>query len=115
MVEDDPDLRCLMEEALTEYGYTVVSAADGAEGLKLFETHNAIFSLVVSDLVTPKMKGKELYDNIHLLSEHTKFLFISGYQANQISQNFVLDKSFAFLQKPFDLDELAARVREILG
>ncbi|GCE06312.1 hybrid sensor histidine kinase/response regulator [Dictyobacter aurantiacus] len=115
VVEDDPDLRCLIEEALTEYGYTVVSAADGSEGLKLFERRDPVFSLVVSDLVTPKMKGKELYDHIHLLSEQTKFLFISGYQANQISQNFVLDKGFAFLQKPFDLDELAARVREILG
>jgi len=41
-------------------------------------------------------------------------LFVSGYQANQISQNFVLDKEFAFLQKPFDLDELAAKVREVL-
>ncbi|GCE20334.1 hybrid sensor histidine kinase/response regulator [Dictyobacter kobayashii] len=114
VVEDDPDLRCLMEEALTEYGYTVVSAADGAEGLKLFETHSATIPLVVSDLVTPKMRGKELYDHIHEQSEQTKFLFVSGYQANQISQNFVLDKGFTFLQKPFDLDELAAKVREIL-
>ncbi|GER89269.1 hypothetical protein KDW_34310 [Dictyobacter vulcani] len=115
VVEDDPDLRCLMEEALAEYGYTVMSAADGMEGLKLFQSNQEAIALVVSDLVTPRMKGKELYDAIHELREDARFLFISGYQANQISQNFVLDKGFAFLQKPFDLDELAARVREILG
>ncbi|GCE27859.1 hypothetical protein KDA_33430 [Dictyobacter alpinus] len=114
VVEDDPDLRCLMEEALAEYGYTVMSAADGVEGLKIFQEHQGEIALVVSDLVTPRMKGKELYDAIHLINEDIKFLFVSGYQANQISQNFVLDKGFAFLQKPFDLDELAAKVREIL-
>jgi two-component system, cell cycle sensor histidine kinase and response regulator CckA len=114
VVEDDPDLRCLMEEALGEYGYKVMSAADGSEGLKLFKEYPAI-TLVVSDLVTPKMRGKDLYDKIHEISADTKFLFVSGYQANQISQNFVLDKGFEFLQKPFDLDDLAGKVREILG
>ncbi len=69
---------------------------------------------MATDLITPKMKGKELYNEIHRRSENTRFLFVSGYQANQISQNFVLDKGFTFLQKPFDLDDLAAKVREIL-
>ena len=115
VVEDDPDLRCLMEEALSEYGYRVMSAADGAEGLDLFKEHQQEISLVVSDLMTPKMKGKELYDTINTMQTETRFLFISGYQANQISQNFVLAKGFTFLPKPFDLDELAAKVREVLN
>lgn len=114
VVEDDPDLRCLMEEALGDYGYTVMSASDGLEGLQQFEEHGNSIALVISDLMTPKMMGKELYDKIHNMSDATKFLFVSGYQANQISQNFVLDKGFFFLQKPFDLDELASKVREIL-
>ncbi|MDQ2884680.1 MAG: response regulator [Chloroflexota bacterium] len=115
VVEDDPDLRCLMEEALGDYGYTVMSASDGLEGLQQFEEHGNSIALVISDLMTPKMMGKELYDKIHSMSNATKFLFVSGYQANQISQNFVLDKGFFFLQKPFDLDELASKVREILA
>lgn len=115
VVEDDPDLRCLMEEALGDYGYTVMSASDGLEGLQQFEEHGTSIALVISDLMTPKMMGKELYDKIHSMSDATKFLFVSGYQANQISQNFVLDKGFYFLQKPFDLDELASKVREILA
>ncbi|GCE13323.1 hybrid sensor histidine kinase/response regulator [Tengunoibacter tsumagoiensis] len=115
VVEDDPDLRCLMEEALGEYGYTVVSASDGFEGWQLFQEREQEIALVVSDLMTPKMKGKELYNAISERRPETRFLFVSGYQANQISQNFVLDKGFAFLPKPFDLDELAAKVREVLG
>lgn len=114
VVEDDPDLRFLMEEALGDYGYTVMTASDGAEGLQLFKQHINSIALVISDLVTPRMMGKELYDKVQSISHETRFLFVSGYQANQISQNFVLDKGFAFLQKPFDLDELATKVRELL-
>ncbi len=115
VVEDDPDLRFLMEEALREYGYNVISAPDGLEGLKLFEKYANSIALVISDLMTPKMKGKELYDRIHSMNAQIRFLFVSGYQANQISQNFVLEEGFAFLQKPFDLDELAAKVSELLS
>jgi two-component system cell cycle sensor histidine kinase/response regulator CckA len=114
VVEDDPDLRFLMAEVLQDYGYNVVSADDGAEGLRLFEQDPAAIALIVSDLVTPKMKGKELYDRVHEMSPATSFLFVSGYTADQISRNFVLDEGMHFLQKPFDLDELAARVREVL-
>lgn len=114
VVEDDPDLRFLMEEVLEEYGYKIVSAGDGAEGLHLFEQDPESIALIVSDLVTPKMKGKELYDRVHEMSPATKFLFVSGYTANQISRNFVLEQGMHFLQKPFDLDELAAKVRGVL-
>ena len=115
VVEDDPDLRFLIAEVLTDYGYQVMSAADGVEALQTFEAHRESISLIVSDLMTPRMKGKELYDKVHALSNDTKFLFVSGYQANQISQNFVLDKGFEFLPKPFDLDELASKVQNILA
>jgi PAS domain S-box-containing protein len=115
VVEDDPDLRYLMQEVLDDSGYEVVSASDGVEGLQVFEQHRPDIALVVSDLMTPRMKGKELYDRIQSMNEGTKFLFVSGYQANQISQNFVLDKGFEFLPKPFDLDELVEKVRKILA
>ena len=114
LVEDDPDLRFLMAEVLQDYGYKVVSASDGEEGLHLFEQELESIALIVSDLMTPKMKGKELYERVHEMHPASKFLFVSGYTANQISQNFVLEQGMHFLQKPFDLDELAAKVREVL-
>jgi len=115
VVEDDPDLRYLMKEVLDDSGYHVLSAADGVEGLQTYEDNRSDIALIVADLMTPKMKGKELYDRVQAMSKGMKFLFVSGYQANQISQNFVLDKGFEFLPKPFDLDELVEKVRKILA
>lgn len=114
LVEDDPDLRFLMKEVLQEYGYTMITATDGEEGLQKFKDNASSIALIVADVVTPKMQGNELHNRIRELSSTTKFLFVSGYQENQISRNFVLDKGLKFLSKPFDLDELAAKVREVL-
>jgi two-component system cell cycle sensor histidine kinase/response regulator CckA len=114
LVEDDPDLRYLMQVVLQESGYEVLSAADGAEGLEQFKKSSSRIAMVVSDVMTPRMRGKELYDHIHEMNPAMQFLFVSGYQANQISQNFVLGDGFKFLPKPFDLDELTAKVREVL-
>ena len=115
VVEDDPDLRFLMKEVLGDSGFQVMSASDGVEGLQTYESHSTDIALIVADLMTPKMKGKELYDRVQAMSKGMKFLFVSGYQANQISQNFVLDRGFEFLPKPFDLDELVEKVRKILA
>ena len=115
VVEDDPDLRFLMEEVLKEYGYRVFTASDGAEGFEIFKEHEHEISLVVADLMTPRMTGKELHDHIRDLDDSIRFLFVSGYTANQISQNFVLDMGFTLLSKPFDFDELAAKTRELLN
>ena len=115
VVEDDPDLRFLMKEVLGDSGFQVMSASDGVEGLETYESHRTDIALIVADLMTPKMKGKELYDRVQAMSKGMKFLFVSGYQANQISQNFVLDRGFEFLPKPFDLDELVEKVRKILA
>ncbi|HCI81743.1 MAG TPA: hypothetical protein DHW02_18860 [Ktedonobacter sp.] len=115
VVEDDPDLRFLMKEVLGDSGFNVMSASDGVEGLQTYEDNRSDIALIVADLMTPKMKGKELYDRVQAMSKGMKFLFVSGYQANQISQNFVLDKGFEFLPKPFDLDELVEKVRKILA
>ncbi|MFL5625475.1 MAG: response regulator, partial [Ktedonobacteraceae bacterium] len=115
LVEDDPDLRFLMQEVLKEYGYTIIDACDGEEGLQLFKQHTSRIALVIADVVTPKMRGNELYTKIREVNPDARFLFVSGYQANQISHNFVLDEGLNFLPKPFDLDDLAAKVREVLS
>ncbi len=70
---------------------------------------------IIADVITPKMKGNELYKKIREVNPDARFLFVSGYQADQISHNFVLDEGLHFLPKPFDLDDLAAKVREGLS
>ena len=114
LVEDDPDLRYLMSEVLIDYGYTVISASNGADGLRLFHQYDTDIALIISDMMTPQMGGRELREHVLQSNPNTRFLFISGYSADQFRSDFVPGKAMHFLQKPFDLDELAKQVRELL-
>ena len=114
LVEDDQDLRELMQEVLQEYGYTVLSASNGEEGLHMFESANVSIELIISDMMTPKLGGKDLYKRLTESGATPKFLFMSGYLADHLGQDFQLDTDTHFLQKPFDLDELARKVRVML-
>jgi two-component system cell cycle sensor histidine kinase/response regulator CckA len=60
------------------------------------------------------MKGRELYEHIRSLSPTARFLFVSGYRADMLGQDVDMDESVAFLEKPFDLDELSATIRKVL-
>ncbi|MGH2507236.1 MAG: response regulator [Ktedonobacteraceae bacterium] len=115
LVEDDPDVRLLMEEVLQMYGYTVILANDGEEGLKLFQKHKTEIALVIADLMMPKMKGKELYDRIQHINPGTRFLLMSGYRASSLGPDFGQEKGVQFLQKPFDLDKLAIAISKTLA
>ena len=114
LVEDDQDLRELMQDVLQEYGYTVISASNGEEALSFLESTATHVELIVSDMMTPKLGGKDLYKKLEQSGSTTKFLFMSGYLADHLSQDFQLDTDTHFLQKPFDLDELTRKVRIVL-
>jgi response regulator RpfG family c-di-GMP phosphodiesterase len=103
-----------MEKFLRNYGYRVILAHDGEEGLKLFEQHVSSIALVIADLMMPKMKGRELYEHVRRLSPTARFLFVSGYRADQLGQDFVVEKGVEFLEKPFDLDNLVVTIRKLL-
>jgi DNA-binding response OmpR family regulator len=103
-----------MQEVLRDAGYQVITASDGVEGLAIFEQQSGDFALVVADLMTPKMTGKELYDRVRSLDNTIRFLFVSGYPSHQINQKLMLDGGFSLLPKPFDLDDLVAKVQEVL-
>ncbi len=113
--EDNPMLQLLLAGALQERGYTVIVTSDGLAALQNFEQHAASIALVIADIKTPKMTGIQLYEHIRRGGSTTRFLFVSGYQEREVSQHVVLDKSSAFLEKPFRLGELVTTVRELLG
>jgi signal transduction histidine kinase len=111
LVEDDQDLRELMQDVLEECGYTVISASNGEEGLHLLESVAMPVELIVSDMMTPKLGGKDLYKKLAQSGSTPKFLFMSGYLPEHLDQDFHVERETHFLQKPFDLDELTRKVR----
>jgi len=114
IVEDNEELREFIETLLSDNGYSVVTASEGEEAIKIYETHGGAISLVVTDLVMPKMSGKELREKIGSRHPDTKFLFISGYTESTIHHGFMVNSKVDFLQKPFTTFELLGKVRKIL-
>ncbi len=114
VAEDEPALRRAAKRSLERLGYTVLLAADGEEALELFRRKRDLVDLVMTDIVMPKMGGRALYDAVRSEQAGTKFLFASGYTAGDIQERALLDPDFPFLAKPWTIDELGQKVREVL-
>lgn len=115
LVEDDADIQLMMTTVLEDAGYTVIVAKDGEEGVALFETYASSIALVIADIMMPKMKGRQFQEHVRRLKAGVKVLVISGYQEIDLKRRDLLEVRSAFLQKPFDLDVLLAKVRELLN
>jgi CheY-like chemotaxis protein len=113
LVEDEDIVRTLVRSLLTKQGYTVVEAADPLEALVICEGGRA-FDLLVTDVVMPGMNGYELATQLVARLPELKILFTSGYSSHATLVDGTLESGTAFLQKPFELGALAAKVRELL-
>jgi|GEM_PF-1968127 len=115
VVEDEAvilELACAMLEQL---GYTALAAASPEEALHLTKTHLNPVHLLVTDVVMPGMNGRDLAAQLTQLCPDLKVVFMSGYTANVIAHHGVLDPGVHFLQKPFSMDDIAAKVHAVLG
>jgi PAS domain S-box-containing protein len=113
VVEDEPSMRALSVESLQELGYRVLEADGAATALRLLEAH-ADIALLFTDVVMPGMNGRKLADEACRRRPGLKVLFTTGYTRNAVVHNGVLDAGVHLIGKPFTLDELASRVREVL-
>ncbi len=114
LVEDDPAVREVTRSLLAGAGYTVITAADGVEGLARVAADPGRFDLLLSDVVMPRMNGCQLLTRIREHSPGMKALFISGYPAEISTARGLLDPGTPFLQKPLRQDILLSRIREVL-
>jgi len=114
VVEDENDLRTLMAQALNRQGYKTLEAANGEEGLLLFDKYRQEINLVVTDVVMPRMTGFELTDLLLPLYPQMKVIYISGYPDNPDLQQRNLTPDANFIAKPFSLEDLATKVRRVL-
>jgi PAS domain S-box-containing protein len=114
IVDDDSAVRSVARIALEAAGYVVIEASGGEEALSDVLARNITVALLVTDVVMPRMSGKELARRLQEISPKVRVLYASGYTANVISYHGILEAGLDFLQKPFSSTELLAKVREIL-
>lgn len=89
-------------EYLTENRYTILIASRGSEALEIAERHQEPIHLMLTDLVMPKMSGRDLAEKIKVSHPETKVVFMSGYSNNLLSNQQILDPKHVLLQNPFD-------------
>ncbi len=114
LVEDETAILRLGASILKRYGYQVLAAASPAEALGLLENHTEPIHLLATDVMMPGMNGTELAERVTALRPEIRVLYISGYTAEIIAKQGVLDDGVNFMQKPYSAGEFAARVRKVL-
>jgi two-component system, cell cycle sensor histidine kinase and response regulator CckA len=114
LVEDEAELRNANAEFLTSLGYSVICARSGPEALQLASQLESI-DLVISDVVMPKMNGREFTDRLLQIRPYTKVLFVSGYADDIVLQTGISTSGTPFLQKPYSLKQLGGKVQELLS
>ena len=114
MAEDEAAILKLGKRMLEKLGYQVLTAGTPARAIELAETHSGAIHLLMVDVVMPDMNGRDLAARINAIFPDIKVLFMSGYTANVIAHQGVLDEGVNFIQKPLSIKELAIKIRMIL-
>ena len=115
LVEDEDGVRSLIQMLLQRNGYRVLEAHNAEEALQMLQAGEPRIHLLLTDLMLPRMGGRELAERVGILRPEAKFLFMSGYTDDSILKSGVLDNQTPFLQKPFSMEALLQKIREVLG
>ena len=114
VVEDEEDVRGLARDVLVESGYTVLVAATAEDAVRICEEHESPISLLLSDVVMPKVSGPQLAQRLVDLRPELHVLYMSGYTDDAIVHHGVLEPGTAFIEKPFTPEDLCGKVRDVL-
>jgi two-component system cell cycle sensor histidine kinase/response regulator CckA len=114
LVEDDEMVRTLVRETLQREGYQILDAPGPLEARRISEQHKGAIQLMITDVVMPKVNGRELAEQLGKRRPDMRVLYMSGYTDNAIMNSGVLEKDVAFIQKPFTPAVMAEKVRDVL-
>jgi CheY-like chemotaxis protein len=114
LVEDSAALRDLILEVLEQHGYRVLHAAHGEQALEVLREHEAAVDLLLTDVVMPKLGGKDLADEVRARHPGIRVIYMSGYTDGAISRAGILGEGVTLLEKPFSSERLTRAVREAL-
>ena len=115
VAEDEEFVQLFLKAILARAGYRLIVAKDGEEALRKFKKHQDKISLVISDIVMPKMNGRVLYEEICKIKPRIKIIFISGYLPDTINFNGMLMDQVRFITKPFSKKALFEEIKSIVG
>jgi CheY-like chemotaxis protein len=114
VVEDEAANLKLIRRMLERQGYTVLEAGSPREAMQAAREHAGEIQLLMTDVIMPEMNGRDLAKNLLSLDPYIKPLFMSGYPADVIANQGVLDEGVSFIQKPFSAKDLANKISETL-
>jgi CheY-like chemotaxis protein len=115
IVEDEESVLNLTKDMLEKLGYRVLAARRTDEAMRLAREYGESIDLLLTDVVMPDMNGKELSERIRSIKPGLKCLYMSGYTADVITRQGILEEGVHFIPKPFSLKSLATKVRKTLG
>jgi PAS domain S-box-containing protein len=115
LVEDEDGVRSLIQLLLQRNGYRVLEAHNAEQALQMAESHEDRIHLLLTDLMLPRLGGRELAERVTALRPETKCLFMSGYTDDSVLKSGILDNQTPFLQKPFSMEALLQKIRDVLG
>jgi len=114
VVDDEPEIRKLVSAMVSQFGYKVLTADSGEHALTLYRNQHEPLEMLITDVVAPGMSGPMLADKLSELQPDLKVLYISGYDNTHVVQTYVVEKGHELLAKPFAVDELKAKISELL-
>ncbi len=115
VVDDEEAIRALARDSLESYGYRVISAENGVEALNLYREYGNQISAVLLDMVMPKMGGHETFLKLKELNPNVRALLSTGYSQNGKAQEILDSGVRAFIQKPYHLNELLAKLKTVIS
>jgi len=114
LVDDEAIVVDVTGAMLKQFGYDVLVATSGPEAIALYQTHQDETDLVILDLFMPGMDGSVTYDHLKTIDPHVRVILSSGYTLDDQSQSLIDRGCNGFIQKPFDLNTLAQKIRDVL-